>query len=341
VKRSTIAALTAALSVAISLPLVGVAAADDPANSANLEVSAGGIKKADATWDDWSLDPLSVAPFDAYLVTADDDNANAGLASDRTKFVAQSDPREVTFDDLTSGTNYYFSVYAIDYTTTGVTIVPPDGTEPGTPVGFVLGEGSDLTINTSPAVILTGNAATISGVLSGDGGRAGETVSLEADEFPFSGNDWVEVGVATAGGGGAWSRSVSPTINTRYRAFYSDPDGVGAWTRNVAVEVKKKIQISVAPNTTVSAGTQLRYSGTLPGDPSFYQPPLAGEEIVRVCLRRAGSTQSIKCSAVNAQGEYLIKHTPGVDQDGKYRVTSGMGPAYADSVSRNLRIRVN
>ena len=116
---------------------------------------------------------------------------------------------------------------------------------------------------------------------------------------------------------------------------------MGAWTRNVSVEVKKKIQIAVAPGTTISSGTQLRYSGTLPGDPTFYQPPLAGAEAVKVCLRRAGSPQNIKCSAVAADGSYLIKHTPGPDQDGKYRVFSGMGPAYADSVSRNLRIRVN
>jgi len=340
VKRSTIAALTAVLTTAISLPLIGVAAADDPANLASLEISAGGIKKAVATWDDWTLSDPAPPAFDAYLVTADDDNANAGLGSDRTKFVDDAGTRSVTFDDLTSGTNYYFSVYAIDYTVTGITIVPPNGTDSGTPIGFVLGEGSDLTI-TSSGVVLSGNSATVSGVLSGDGGRVGETVSLEADVFPFNGLDWVEIDTVQVGAGGKWSASVSPTINTRYRAFYSDPEGVGGWTRNVSVEVKKKLQIGVAPNTTVSAGTQLRYSGTLPGDPSFYQEPLAEGTIVKVCLRRAGNTQNIKCSTVNAQGEYLIKHTPGADQDGKYRVFSGMGPAYADSVSRNLRIRIN
>ena len=146
-KRTTIAVLTAAMTAAISLPLVGIAAAVDPVNSADLQVSPGGIKKAVATWEDWSADPLSVDPFDAYLVTADDDSGKVGLAADRTAFVDDAATREVTFEDLTSGTDYYFQVYAIDYTDTGIVIVEPDGTAANTPIGYTLGAGFGLTIN--------------------------------------------------------------------------------------------------------------------------------------------------------------------------------------------------
>ena len=53
-KNSSVYALVAGVIAASVLPLAGVASAADPVNHAGLVVSAGGIKKATATWDDWT-----------------------------------------------------------------------------------------------------------------------------------------------------------------------------------------------------------------------------------------------------------------------------------------------
>ena len=332
--RSFLLALVAGVSAATILPLAGVASAA-ATNTVNLSVSNGGIKKAVATWDAWSAGPA----FDAYLVTADDDSSNGAFAADRSRFVDDAATRSVTFDDLTSGTTYFFNVYAVDYTDTGVNVVSDVGDPAGTPIGYVAGEGSTLTIATNTTNVLTGKNLVVSGKLTAESGaRVNAQVTVESDSFPFDGN-WSGITTQTDGAG-AWSHTFNPTINTRYRAFYTEV-GVGGWTRNVTVEVRKKIQVAVAPGTTVSAGTQIKYSGALPGDPTLYQPPTT-DPATKVCLQRfSGSWSSIKCATVNTDGTYLIKHQPGADQDGKYRIYSGMGSAYANSWSKSKTITVN
>jgi hypothetical protein len=246
----------------------------------------------------------------------------------------------VTFDDLSAGTTYYFNLYAVDYTATGIDIVPATGDPAGTPIGYVAAEGSTLTINASADVVLSAGTVTVSGTLTGDSGpRDGESVTVESDPFPFEGDGWLQT-TATTNAAGNWSKSFTPTINTRYRAFYTTV-GIGGWTRNVTVEVRKKITVTVEPGNTVTGGTQLRFRGQLPGDPTFYQQPIA-EETVKVCLQRLTGgvwAGSIKCEPVNVDGSYVIRHTPGATA--KYRVFSGMGPAFADSWSKAKRITVN
>ena len=130
-------------------------------------------------------------------------------------------PRSVTFDDLTAGTTYYFNLYAVDYTDTGVDIVPATGDPAGTPIGYVAAEGSTLTINTSADVVLSGITVTFSARSPGTAGpRAGDTVTVESDPFPFEGDGWSPT-TTTTNASGNWSKSFAPTINTRYRAFYT------------------------------------------------------------------------------------------------------------------------
>ena len=345
-KRSSLALATAGLIAATVLPLTGVAAATtgvvaDPPNTANLTVVPFDVKKATASWDDWTVIQPS-AVFDAYLVTADDDSANGALNSDRSRFVDPAGPLAVTFDDLTAGTRYYFHVYAVDYTTTGVVVVPPSGGAAGDPIGYFAADGATLTIVNSLDVVKSGNNVTVSGVLTDDlGPISGATVKVQSDAYPFDG--WSTDSVSTDGSG-RWSKAFAPTINTRYRALYQPPTGVGGWTRNVTVEVRKKITVAVDPGATVSAGTTIKYTGKLGGTPANFQPPISGAEPVKACLQRQTGTKwssNIKCAFVNSDGTYLIKHKPGVDQDGKYRIESGMGPAYADSWSKTKTITIN
>ncbi|MEO8330502.1 MAG: fibronectin type III domain-containing protein, partial [Candidatus Nanopelagicales bacterium] len=316
-KRSLLFLLTTGISAAAVLPLAGVAAAADPVNTVNLAVTNDGIKKAAASWDAWSTGPA----FDAYLVTADDDSSNGPFAADRSRYVDDAASRSVTFDDLTSGTTYFFRVYAVDYTDTGVNVVPPTGEPANTPIGIIAAEGSTLTIVTSADTVLSGKNLVVSGNLTGDAGaRVGAEVTVESDPYPFDGA-WTQVSTTTVAAG-RWSHTFNPTVNTRFRAFYTQ-EGIGGWTRNVTVEVRKKISIVVNPGATISAGTQLKYTGKLGGSPSLFQPPIA-DPAVKACLQRfSGTWRTIKCVAVNQDGTYLLKHQPGADQDGKYRIYSG------------------
>lgn len=308
------------------LSLAGVANAAD---TVNLVVSPGGVKKAEATWDAWQPG----TSFDAYWVTADDDSTNGPWDADRGRFVDDTATRSVLFDDLSSGTTYYFNVYAIDYTDAG----PVDFG--GGPIGTEVAAGSTLTINATKETILAGGAVTLYGSLTGGSG----SINVQRDPYPYNGA-WVDTTVATSGTG-QWTQAFTPKVNTHYRALYEPNQGIGGWTRTVTVEVREKITVQANPGTTVSAGTQIKYSGKVSAgvNTSFLQPPVSGSEPVPFCLQRlsGGNWSTIKCVPVNNDGTYLITHSPGADQDGKYRVFSGMGPAYADSWSRSLGIRVN
>lgn len=339
VKRSNLALSVVGVIVATAMPLAGVAGAIEPADPANLTVVPGGApKKATASWDDWAtVEPT--ATFDAYLVTADDDSTNGAFAADRSRYIDDDATRSVTFDDLSAGTTYYFRVYAVDYTDAGVLIVPPSAGSAGDPIGAEAAPGSTLTINTSADVVASGKPLTLFGSLTIDNvADLPEPITVQSDAFPY--DVWVDA-AASADGTGKWSKSFAPAINTRYRALYAPATGIGGWTRNVTVEVRKKITVATDPGNTVSAGTTIKYTGTLGGTPEYFQTPIA-DETVKACLQRlSGSWKTIKCVPVNANATFLIKHEPGVDQDGKYRIYSGMGPAYADSWSRARSITVN
>lgn len=327
-------AITLAVCVLATSSLgAATAQAATPANSASLTVAPAGTKKAEATWADWKvLQPTVV--FDAYWVTADDDGSFTPFTADRGRFVDDAASRSVIFDDLNAGTTYYFAVYAIDYTNDGPVVVPPTGTAASTPIGYYAAAGSTLTINASRVVVPTGKPTTLYGILTDSNGAPipGGSIKVTRDVYPYG--DGAVSDTVQIADGGKWSQSYTPLINTRYAATYAPPTGIGGWTRVVTVEVRKKISIAVDPGTTVAGGTNVTFTGTLGGDPAL----LTG---VQACLQRlAGSWGSLKCVDVDANGSYLLKFSPGTSADGKYRVYSGMGQAYADSWSRTKTLTV-
>ena len=331
VKRvALILATTSLLATALG---TGVASAVAPTNAANLAVGPAGTKKAEATWSDWkTIEPGAV--FDAYWIIADDDANFTPFTADRGRFVDDTGTRSVTFDDLNAGTTYYFAVYAVDYTNEGVTVVPPTGGGASTPIGYNVAAGSTLTINTSKSVVPAGKPVSIYGALVDAVGApvVGAQVSVTRDEYPFGAT--VTSNVVTDADG-KWSQPFSPAANTRYSATYTPANGIGGWTRVVTVEARKKISIAVDPGTTVAAGTAVKFTGTLGGDPAFFSG-------VQACLQRLdGKWGSLKCVDVDAAGAYLLKFAPGAAGSGKYRVFSGMGPAYGDSWSRSKTLTVN
>lgn len=274
----------------------GVAAAA-PANAANLTVTPAGTKKAEATWSDWkSIEPG--AAFDAYWVVADDD---------------------ATFTPFTAD---------------GVAIVAPSGAGASSPIGYRVAAGSTLTINATKSVVPAGKPVGLYGSLTDGFGAPleGGDIEVSRDAYPFG--DGTVADTVQSDEGGKWSKTYSPLVNTRYSATYTPADGIGGWTRVVTVEARKKISVALDPGATVAAGSVVKFTGTLGGDPTLFTG-------VQACLQRLdGKWGSLKCVDVDAAGGYLLKFAPGAAGSGKYRVFSGMGPAYGDSWSRAKTLTV-
>jgi hypothetical protein len=328
VKRlAVLLAATGLLATAIG---TGTASALD---DAHLQVVPGGVKKATATWDDWTVtEPAAV--FDAYWVVADDDSGFTAFTADRGRFVDKNASRSVLFDDLNAGTTYSFAVYAVDYTPTGVDVVPPTDGLTGSPISAATAHGSTLTINQDHTTVLTGKPVSIYGSLVDDGNAPMPTTDIVVKRDPFPYGDPVNE-TATTDANGKWSKSYNPTVSTRYSATYEPASGVGGWTRTITVDVRKKITIQVQPSTTVSAGTVVKFVGQVNADPTL----VAG---LPICWQRFDTAWGGgACAPIADDGSYLLKFPPGANADGKYRVWSGMGPAYADSWTKTKTLTVN
>ena len=332
-KRLAVVLATTGL-VATSL---GVGALAQPAFAEGdliVTIEPAGTKKVDVSWADGST--LTDGPFDAYLVTLDNDTDSTATTADRSRFVDDAADRAVRFEDLNANTTYYAKVYAVDYQADAVVVVPPTGQGPGTALGSATGAYSPLTISLSRATVVSGGTVVVSGTLTDNAGApiSGATVQVTDDEHPAGSLPLPRNVVTNADG--VWSFTSAPlTINTQFWAEYRPSSGVGGWTGRLTVEVRKAISVSVAPGTTVNAGTQVKFSGKLGGDPAYFGG-------VQACLQKlTGTWKTIKCTPVEPTGDYLVSFKPGSAADGKYRIWSGMGPAYADSWSKTKKLTVN
>lgn len=300
------------------------------AGSLSVTIDSAGTKKVDVRWADGTA--VASAAFDSYLVTLDNDSDATPATADRSRFVVAAGTREVRFEDLNSNTTYYASVYAVDFHDTGFTVVPPTGGDPDTALGASPGDYTPLTIKASKMTALSGRTVTLSGTLKDGLGKPLTFTSLTLlyDVYPQFGG--IQTKTATTDANGRWSlTSPALTANTWFWAEYGAPGLVGGWTARILVEVRKKISVSVSPGLKVQAGTAVKFSGNVNGNPDFLD-----DASVKVCLQRlqSGKWGKLFCRAIEPNGDYLLTFKPGPNADGKYRVFSGMGPAYADSWSR-------
>ena len=303
-----------------------------------VDIKSAGTKKASVTWDDGTT--FANGTFDAYLVTLDNDLSAPPEEASRVKFVPAANPRSVTFSDLSSNTTYHASVYAVDYNDTGYTIVPASDQDPaGDALGRATGVDTPMTLKASTSTVLNGNSVTISGTVTGAASYPA-TVHVLWDEYPqFGGTQ--ETTVATDGNG-KWSYTSSALTESTW--FFAEhragPDSVGGWTGRALVEVRKRITVSVDPGLRVRAGTQVTFSGKVGGNPSYLDD---GTQTAKACLQKleGGTWGKRFCKPINTlNGNYSLQFKPGVNADGKYRVFSGMGPAYANSWSRTKKLTI-
>ena len=112
---------------------------------------------------------------------------------------------------------------------------------------------SSLNIKASPNPVVFGKSVALSGHLTGKN-KAGKTIQVQADAFPYEG-DFKNVASATTANSGAWATSHKPAVNTRYRARQGSTIS-GVVTELVRIRVSLKVS-----DRTPAAGHRVRLSG--------------------------------------------------------------------------------
>ena len=317
---------------------IGMAPPAQAIGDLGVAIASAGTKKAIVTWDDGTA--FASAAFDAYWVTLDNDVDVAPEDASRAKFVPVANARSVTFSDLSSNTTYHTSVYAVDYTETGYSIVPAADQNPaGDALGRASGVDTPMTLKVSATTVLTGKSVTISGTVK-DADVYPATVHLLWDAYPqFGGTQEV---TRQTDDNGRWSFTSSAlTESTWFFAEHrADADSVGGWTGRTLVEVRKRISASVDPGLRVNAGTAVTFSGKVGGNATYLDD---SGQVAKACLQKleGGTWRKRFCETINiVNGNYSLTFKPGSNAGGKYRVFSGMGPAYAASWSKTKKLTI-
>ncbi len=202
-----------------------------------------------------------------------------------------------------------------------------------------MASGFNLSIATSRSTVLSGKVIELSGTLTSANGSplANKTITIFRDPTPKSVETDAATSEVTTTTGGKWSFKTKPRINGRYWARYIPADGIGGWTKTVAIDVRAAISLKVRPDTTIRAGRELTFRGQVSGSPSL----VAGSKI---CWQSTagGSWGGGSCDAtIKDDGSYVLRLTPGADADGKYRVYStDLAPYYVASKSKPVKITI-
>ena len=158
---------------------------------------------------------------------------------------------------LAPSTTYHFRVVATNGggTTFGadmtfITAAPGPGPGPAQ---------NTVTIAASPKTITFGGATTIAGQVNG-AGNGGVQVTLEENPFPYTGGFKATSMTVTTSATGAYSLSVKPGLNTRYRVSAKTKPPVTSPEVTVTVRVKVTFAVS---DSTPAVNQLVRFSGTV------------------------------------------------------------------------------
>ena len=178
-----------------------------------------------------------------------------------------------------------------------------------------------VTIAATPTTVVFGRAVTLSGTVSGDKQVSGQTVTVQADAFPF-GDGYVDTATATTDATGAWHATTTPARLTRYRAVaqHTSPPARSATDATVAVRLRVTVHLSDA---TPAAGTRVRFFGR--AYPAHDGAPVAIQRrsstgrwvtVARTTLRDDGTARSRYSRRVRIRhsGTYRVRASSG-DQD--------------------------
>ncbi len=192
-------------------------------------------------------------------------------------------------------------------------------------------KAAQLTIKSSVNPVLYGRSVVISGNLKGKGG-VGMSILLQQNPYPFAG--YVDVGTAITTSGGAYTFTVAPKLNTRYRATATTATPVtmsGELLQNVAHRVSLGLS-----DSTPARGRRVRFSG--------HVSPAHDGKIVRIQRRTStGSFRTIARTTLLDDGVARSKYRRSIriTRDGVFRVVFPADSEHTTGTSRTRTIRVH
>jgi hypothetical protein len=186
-----------------------------------------------------------------------------------------------------------------------------------------------LSIAAKPTRVIYGGKVAITGQLTG-ADNAGEDITLDEDPYPFGAFNKLATTVTNSTG--AYSFSVTPTVNTKYRA--SAKSKSPATSPVVLVKVAPRITIKVTDKTPAQ-GQKVTFSGTV-------TPAHDGQPIL--LQRQSGETwKTVATGTLVDAGTELSKYsfTRKITRDGKFRVLKRRDDdhAYGKSQKRFLDVQ--
>jgi hypothetical protein len=190
--------------------------------------------------------------------------------------------------------------------------------------------GTSVTLTAGPNPVVFGRSVALAGHLTGKN-KAGKTVQVQADAFPYEG-DFKNVTSAVTATNGIWKATDKPQVNTRYRARQ------GSARSNVVTE-RVRIRVSLKlSDRTPAAGHRVR----------FYGRACPQHDGARVRIQRRTRTKkwrtlrrtTLRDIAGSTCSRYSKRFR--VSRDGTYRavVVSPHGD-HANGVSRRRRVNVH
>lgn len=141
---------------------------------------------------------------------------------------------------LTASTTYHFRIVA---TSTSGTSSGADLTFTTAATGTGGPSKNSVSISAIPPTITWGHTANIAGSVTGPG-KAGQTVTLEANPYPYTAGFKPTGATTTTSSSGAYSLTVRPRRNTRYEVIVSTKTPVTSSPTTVRVRVKVAIHVS-------------------------------------------------------------------------------------------------
>lgn len=274
----------------------------------------GGDQQTDVTWDA-STAPV-YAPILGYTVTATDPDGDI-VATQQVGPAATS----AHLDGLTSGEDYTISVVA-------------NGSGGDSAAGTAVLHATSVTLQAAAVRVKYGAHTTLSGQLSStdsDAGLAGRIVEIQSS--PAGADTWTPVADVNVDASGSFSQSVTPTVNTDYRAVYSgDPDNSSvSSTATVSVAMKVRVRVS---HKKMLAGRRVMFSGAVL--PSHVGYP------VELQLRQSDGTwltlQTKTLDDASSYGFRWKSQDPGVYV---MRVYADGDATHVDGWSKRITITVN
>jgi hypothetical protein len=181
-----------------------------------------------------------------------------------------------------------------------------------------------LSLAARPNPVVYGRTTALSGRLTG--GKAGQSVSLHADAYPFGGLP--SVATAVTNQKGSYFFIQKPLANTRFQTRIG---GVRSPVVTVLVRMRVSVHLS---DSTPAAGRRVRFSGRV--------CPRHDGGLVKIQRRRGRRWRTVRRTRLRS-GTKCSRYSRRVrvHRDGTFRVAARPDAAHITGISRRRRIDVH